>query len=86
MTTAVITSTDSFDGLRRYLTDVGNAARALLEALLASRDRAFVARKVASKTATQAKVGNRLSALTMANDYCHMHPQLTARLREIAQA
>jgi hypothetical protein len=85
MTSAVLTSADSFDGLRRYLTDVGNAARALLEALVAAPNRAFVARKVAQKRVARPQVSNRLSALMMANDYHHMHPQLAAKLRELAR-
>ena len=86
MTVATMNSANAYDAVRRYVTDVSNAARALVEALFAARNRAFVARKVALKPAPRAKVGNRLSALVMANDYSTMHPQLAARLRELARA
>jgi hypothetical protein len=85
MTTA--TYTDSSAGsLRRYLTDVSNAARAFAEALFAAQGRQFVAQEVRSAhtVSERAKAKGRRELFSLANQYEGMAPNLSAELRSIA--
>lgn len=73
-------------GLRHYLTDVSNAARAFAAALFAAQERQFVAQEVAVKPThdERARMRSALDLIVMANACQSMHPSLAAEMRNLA--
>jgi hypothetical protein len=85
MTTATFTTAPA-GSLRHYLKDVGSAARAFAEALLAAQGRQFVTQKVnTSQAATaRARAKGRRQLFSLAQQYDGLSPSLSAELRTIA--
>ena len=86
MSTASIHTTTAGHGMRRYLSDVSNAARAFAAALFAARERQFVVQEVTvrARITDRIRMKSHLQLLTMANQHEQMQPSLASELRYLA--
>ena len=83
MTTATYNTT-SHDGLRRYLSDVGMAARAFAAALFAANERQLGTPVAKPTMSERMRMKSRMKLVAMANSYQDMHPSLASELRNLA--
>jgi hypothetical protein len=84
MTTATYSTEHA--SLRRYFSDLGNAARAFADALFAAQARQFVVQEVRPAAAATPAVKARgvRQLFSLAGDVEHFSPNLAAELRCIA--
>ena len=88
MSTATFTASGAATGrgLRHYLADVSNAARAFAAALFAAQERQFVAQEVTPQPglSDRMRMKSHMKLIAMAKDYEQMHPSLASELRNLA--